>query len=98
MPARMSITGTGDAKGGCTHLLPWALTQEGRNPTGCFSACVSFLFFFFFFETGFLCIALAVLELTQKSFCLCLLRTGIKGSVPPLSGLYSYPMSVSQVS
>jgi hypothetical protein len=40
----------------------------------------------FFFETGFLCIALAVLELcrpgwprTQKSACLCLPSAGIKG-------------------
>jgi hypothetical protein len=40
-------------------------------------------FFFFFFETGFLCIALAVLEpgwpRTQKSACLCLPSAGIKG-------------------
>jgi hypothetical protein len=35
--------------------------------------------FFFFFETGFLCIVLAVLELTQKSACLCLPSAGIKG-------------------
>ncbi|KAL6054101.1 hypothetical protein STEG23_015457 [Scotinomys teguina] len=41
------------------------------------------------FETGFLCVALAVMELTlaseseicsQKSSCLCLLSSGIKGS------------------
>jgi hypothetical protein len=45
------------------------------------------LFVCLFFETGFLCIALAVLELTfrpgwprtQKSACLCLPSAGIKG-------------------
>jgi hypothetical protein len=40
-----------------------------------------FFFFLIFFETGFLCIALAVLELcrTQKSACLCLPSAEIKG-------------------
>ena len=44
--------------------------------------------FFLFFETGFLCISMAFLELallnrlalnSQKSFCLCLQSAGIKG-------------------
>jgi hypothetical protein len=46
-----------------------------------------FVLFCFVFETGFLCVALAVLELTletrlalnQKSACLCLSSAGIKG-------------------
>jgi hypothetical protein len=47
-----------------------------------------FSFFFCFFETGFLCVALAVLQLTlyrpgwlrtQKFTCLCLPSAGIKG-------------------
>jgi hypothetical protein len=53
----------------------------------CVFFCVRFLFFFFFFsffETGFLCVALAVLELTlrpgwtQKSTCLYLPVLGLK--------------------
>jgi hypothetical protein len=48
-----------------------------------------FWFWFWFFKTGFLCVALAALELTvdqaglepgtQKSACLCLPSAGIKG-------------------
>jgi hypothetical protein len=44
------------------------------------------LFVYYFSETGFLCISLAILELyrpgwprTQRSICLCLLCSGIKG-------------------
>jgi hypothetical protein len=49
-------------------------------------SCWPLLFFFWFFETGFLCVALAVLEplcrpgwpWTQKSACLCLRMLGLK--------------------
>jgi hypothetical protein len=58
-----------------------------------------FFFFFWFFKTGFLCVDLAVLELTlyqaglelKKSTCLCLPRAGIKGMRhhrPALLSLY----------
>jgi hypothetical protein len=55
---------------------------------GCFLGFLFLFCFFGFFETGFLCIALAVLELslcrpgwpqTQRSACLCLPSAGIKG-------------------
>ena len=57
-----------------------------RRAASCLFSCL-FGWFFYFFETGFLCVALAVLELTrrpgwpqtQKSACLCLPSAGIKG-------------------
>jgi hypothetical protein len=65
-------------------IEPRALNIVGKcsNP-----ACNSNFFFFWFFETGFLCIALAVLDSlcrpgwprTQKSTCLCLPSAGTKG-------------------
>jgi hypothetical protein len=58
-------------------------------PHGTSGSLFFFFFFFGFFETGFLCVALAVLELsslcrpgwprTQKFACLCLPSAGIKG-------------------
>jgi hypothetical protein len=67
----------------------WLLGIElrtSRRAASCLFSCL-FGWFFYFFETGFLCVALAVLELTrrpgwpqtQKSAYLCLPSAGIKG-------------------
>jgi hypothetical protein len=64
-------------------LGTWLMDQTGYV-SGFFLFC--FVFGFWFFWTGFLCVALAVLELcrpgwsrTQKSACLRLPSAGIKG-------------------
>ena len=62
-------------------LIPFLSSDSSYTPHYC-----SF-FFFWFFEAGFLCIALAVMNSlcrpgwprTQKSTCLCLPSAGIKG-------------------
>jgi hypothetical protein len=51
-------------------LGPWvplntlSYDSEILSPTSWLSISYTFFFFFWFFETGFLCVALAVLELT----------------------------------
>jgi hypothetical protein len=68
----------------------WLLGTEFRTSGRAISALNHWVIFLapliLFFETGFLCVALAVLELcragwswTQESACLCLPNTGIKG-------------------
>ena len=49
----------------CIFLLEFVLQNPGKKPSGVVHNCPPSTFFFFkFFETGFLCIALAILKLT----------------------------------
>jgi hypothetical protein len=65
----------------------WELNLGLLRATHVSFVCLFVFVFVFVFETGFLCIALAVWNslcrpgwpLTQKSACLCLLSAGIKG-------------------
>ena len=67
----------------------WGLTfNTNLNNVSYLNVCLTIFLLFLFFETGFLCVALAVLKLTlcrpgwpltQKSACLCLPSAGIKG-------------------
>jgi hypothetical protein len=49
----------------CIFLLEFVLKNPGKKPSGVVHNCPPGTFFFFkCFETGFLCIALAILKLT----------------------------------
>jgi hypothetical protein len=51
----------------CVHLCVCTMVHWWRPEDNLAIVTFNLSFFFFFFETGFLCIALAVLELTLKT-------------------------------